>query len=205
MIIEPLPDTRRTRRNLSHLVAAAEHLRAVDQLARELMPCPHLPTLPPTGASATSVDDFNVAVDHLGSVIRFTPDCSCRHGADRELRAHYEIAVKLWDHTYADAIFRARCSHRRARRRLLAHVGRLHRYRAAFERLAHHHRELASLDQLDALDLAEDHRRDGEEAAAGRMRVACWVCDGEFYVPSDDDGDAEGRHNCGSTNCRDAY
>lgn len=205
MILEPLPDIRRTQRNVPLLVAAAEHLRAVDQIARELMPCPHLPPLPPAGATVASVDDFNVAVDHLGSAIRFTSGCSCRHEADRQLRAHYEIAVKLWDHTYADAVFRARYRRRRARRCLLGHVGRLHRYRAAFEQLAQQQRELAGLDELDALELAEEHRHDAEEAAAGRTRVACWVCDGEFYAPSDDDGDAEGRHNCGSTNCRDAY
>lgn len=201
MILEPLSDTRRTRRNLPLLVAAAEHLRAVDQLARELMPCTHLPILPPTGASAASVDDFNVAVDHLGSAIRFTPGCSCRDEADRQLRVHYEIAVKLWDQTYADAVFRARYSHRWARRCLLAHVGRLHRYRSAFEQLAHHHRERVEEDRRDA----EEHRRDAEQAAVGQTRVACWVCDGEFYVPSDDAGDPQGRHNCGFPACVNAY
>lgn len=201
MITEPLPDTRRTRRNLPHLVAAAEHLRAVDQLARELMPCPHLPSLPPANASAASVDDFNVAVDHLGSAIRFTPDCTCRHEADRQLRAHYEIAVKLWDHTYADAVFRARYSHRRARRCLLGHVGRLHRYCAAFEQLARDYRTRVEDDRIADEFFAEEIRREAYETAAGRKCVGCWVCGGEFYVPNDDAGDWKGRYNCESANC----
>lgn len=144
MIIEPLPDTRHTRHNLPHLVAAAEHLRAVDHLARELMPCEHLPILPPTGASLTAVDDLNVAIDYLGSALRYTSGCTCRVGANRHLRSAYEIAVNLWDHAYAEAVFRAHHSGRRARRSLPRHVERLRRHRAAFEQLAHAHRAFAA-------------------------------------------------------------
>lgn len=205
MITEPLPDTRHTRRTLPYLITAAEHLRAVDQLARELMPCAHLPILPPTGTSVTSIDDLNVAVHHLSSALRFTAGCTCRHDADRHLRTHYEIAVDLWGHAYTEAVFRSRYSRRRARRSLPQHAERLRRYRDAFEQLAQYEREQATLDQIEALDLAEEARRDAEAAAAGRKRVGCWVCDGEFYVPTDDAGDLEGRHNCGSAACVNAY
>lgn len=152
MITEPLPDTRHTRRTLPHLITAAEHLRAVDQLARELMPCEHLPTLPPTGTSVTSVDDLNVAVHHLACALRFTAECTCRHGADRHLRAQYEIAVDLWGHAYTEAVFRSRYSQRRARRSLPQHAERLRRHRANFEQLAFAHRLYAA----EAVELVTD-------------------------------------------------
>ncbi|HTJ68178.1 MAG TPA: hypothetical protein VL551_11665 [Actinospica sp.] len=136
MILEPLPDTRRARRTLPHLLTAAEHLRVIDQLARELMPCGHLPILPPTGQSATSVDDLNVAVHYLGTALRFTAGCTCRLDANRQLRTAHEIAVDLWGHTYTEAIFRVRYSRRRARRSLARHAERLRRHRASFELLA---------------------------------------------------------------------
>jgi len=139
MITDPLPDTCHTRRSLPHLITAAEHLRAVDQLARELMPCAHLPILPPTGESVTSVDDLNLAVHHLGSALRFTADCTCRRSADRELRAQYEIAVELWGHAYTEAVYRSRYSRRLARRSLPQHAERLRRHRARFEQLAFAH------------------------------------------------------------------
>ncbi len=147
MITDPLPDTRHTRHtrhNLPHLITAAEHLRAVDQLARELMPCAHLPILPPTGQSVTSVDDLNVAVNHLGSALRFTAECTCRHGANRQLRAQYEIAVDLWGRAYTEAVYRSRYSRRLARRSLPQHAERLRRQRAAFEQLAFAHQTLAA-------------------------------------------------------------
>ena len=144
MITDPLPDTRHTRRNLPHLITAAEHLRAVDQLARELMPCPHLPILPPTGQSVTSVDDLAVAVSHLGSALRFTAECTCRHGANRQLRDQYEIAVDLWGRAYTEAVLRSIYSPRKARRSLPQHAERLRRHRAAFEQLAFAHRAFAA-------------------------------------------------------------
>ncbi|HTJ71354.1 MAG TPA: hypothetical protein VL551_27685 [Actinospica sp.] len=143
-MIDTLPDTRHTRRTLPHLITAAEHLRAVDQLARELMPCEHLPILPPTGQSVTSVDDLNVAVHHLASALRFTAECTCRHGANRQLRAQYEIAVDLWGHAYSEAVYRSRYSRRLARRSLPQHAERLRRHRAAFEQLAFAHRTFAA-------------------------------------------------------------
>lgn len=144
MILEPLPDTRHTRRNLPHLITAAEHLRAVDQLARQLMPCAHLPILPPTGQSVTSVDDLNVAVHHLASALRFTAECTCRHGTNRQLRAQYEMAVDLWGHAYTEAVYRSRYSRRLARHSLSQHAERLRRHRAAFEQLAFAHRTFAT-------------------------------------------------------------
>ena len=205
MILEPLPDTRHTRRNLPHLIAAAGHLRVVDQLARELMPCEHLPIIPPTGESVTSVDDLNVAVHHLGSALRFTVGCTCRHGANSQLRSAYEIAVTLWDYAYAEAVFRAHHSGRRARRSLPQHTERLRRHRARFEQLADEHRAMLELDDAWTREVAEQTRRDAEQVAAGYKPVACWVCDGGFYAPHDDAGDRRGRYNCGSVNCASAY
>jgi hypothetical protein len=148
MILEPLPDTRRTRRNLPHLIAAAEHLRAVDQLARELMPCEHLPLLPPTGESLVSLDDLHVAADHLGAAVTYASRCQCRTGAPQQLRTAHEIAFTLWDRTYNEAVFQY--SRRRDRRRIPRHVERLRRHRAAFEQLAFAHQAGASA-AFDAL------------------------------------------------------
>lgn len=134
MILEPLPDTRRTRRNLPHLIAAAEHLRAVDQLARELMPCAHLPLLPPTGDSLSSLDDLHVAADHLGTEIKFTSRCQCRTDAPQQLRAAHEIAFTLWDRAYNEAVFPF--SRHRDRHHVAKHVERLRRHRATFEQTA---------------------------------------------------------------------
>lgn len=138
MILEPLPDTRRTRRDLPHLIAAAEHLRAVDLLARELMPCEHLPLLPPTGDSLISLDDLHVAADHLGAAVTYAARCQCRTGAPRQLRTAHEITFTLWDRTYNEAVFRL--SRRRDRRRIPSHVERLRRHRASFEQIAFAHR-----------------------------------------------------------------
>jgi hypothetical protein len=158
MILEPLPDTRHTRRNVPYLVAAAGHLRAVDLLARELMPCEHLPTMPPTGESAASVDDLNVAVHHLGSALRFTAGCTCRDGANRQLRSPSEIAVTLWDYAYAEAVFRAHYSGRRARCSLPQHTERLRRHRARFEQLADEHRAMVGPDEAWTCEVAERTR-----------------------------------------------
>ncbi|HEV2634542.1 MAG TPA: hypothetical protein VGX23_05315 [Actinocrinis sp.] len=203
MILEPLPDTRRTRRNLPHLVAAAEHLRAVDQVARELFPCDHLPLLLPTGRSQTSLDDLHVAADHLGTELKFTSRCQCRTGAPRQLRAAHEIAFTLWDRTYNEAVFQY--SWRRDRRRLARHTERLRRHRANFEYLAREYCDRVEEDRIADEYFAEKMRRDADETAAGRKCVGCWVCGGEFYVPNDDAGDLEGRHNCGSANCGGSY
>lgn len=134
MILEPLPDTRRTRRNLPHLIAAAEHLRAVDQLAHELMPCAHLPLLPPTGDSLISLDDLHVAADHLGTEVKFTSRCQCRTDAPRQLRTAHEIAFTLWDRAYNETVFQF--SRRRDRDRVAQHVERLRRHRTTFEQTA---------------------------------------------------------------------
>ena len=201
MITDPLPDTRHTRRNLPHLLTAAEHLHAVDQLARELMPCEHLPILPPTGQSVNSVDDLNVVAQHLGSALRFIADCTCRRDADPQLRAQYEIAVELFGRAYAEAVFRSRYSRRRARRSLPQHAERLRRHRVRFEQLAGDRRSMLELAEVWNREVAEQERRDAEEAAAGRKLVGCWVCGGEFYVPSDDSGDPRERYNCRSANC----
>jgi hypothetical protein len=203
MILEPLPDTRRTRRNLPHLIAAAEHLRAVDLLARELVPCDHLTLLPPTGDSPTSLDDLHVAADHLGTEVKFTSRCQCRTSVPLPLRAAHEIAFTLWDRTYNEAVFQY--SRRHDRRRVARHVERLGRHRAKFEQLAREYRERVEEDRIADEFFAEEARRDAYETAAGRKCVGCWVCGGEFYVPNDDAGDREGRHNCLSANCAPAY
>jgi len=66
-------------------------------------------------------------------------------------------------------------------------------------------REYAAMDEAEARERAELLARDESEAAAGRRRVGCWVCDGEFYVPADDPGDYRGRFNCESPNCAPAF
>lgn len=140
MLTSPLADAKHARRCLPHLIAAAEHLRAVDQLARELMPCEHLPILPPTGDSPASIDDLNVAADQLESALAYTAGCTCRADASRQLVAAYKVIVKLWGQVYSEAAFRAKYCKRGARRTLPAHVERLRRHRAAFEQLAFTHR-----------------------------------------------------------------
>jgi hypothetical protein len=151
MILEPLPDTRRTRRDLPHLVAAAEHLRAVDLLARELMPCEHLPLLPPTGDSLISLDDLHVAADHLCAAVTYASRCQCRTSAPQQLRTAHEIAFTLWDRTYNEAVFQF--SRRGDRHRIPNHVERLRRHRAAFEQLAFAHQAgvCAAFDTLTQL------------------------------------------------------
>lgn len=201
MILDPLPDTRHTRANLPHLIAVAEHLRAVDQLAREVMPCEHLPILPPTGESPTALDDFNVMADHLGKAVRYHFRCTCRVGADPQLLAAHELAYTLWDHAYAETLFRATYRTRRAQRRMPLHVERLRRHRARFEQLAREHRATVELDQAWAREVDDEARRDAEQAKAGRKRVCCLVCAGEFFVANDYAGDPQGRYNCGSANC----
>lgn len=151
MTIEPLPDTRHTRRHLPQLIVAAEHLHAVDQLARELMPCAHLPILPPTGDSTASVDDLNVVVDQLESALRFMPGCTCRTGTSRQLLGAYQNVVRLWGNAYAESAFSACYPGRRARRNLPTHVERLRRHRFAFEQLAFAHRTAA--EAFSALNL----------------------------------------------------
>jgi hypothetical protein len=205
VILDPLPDTKRTRANLPHLIAAAEHLRAVDQLAREVMPCEHLPMLPPTGKTATALDDFNVMADHLGKAVRYNSRCTCRAGADPQLLAAHELAYTLWDHAYAETVFRATYRTRRAQRRMPLHVERLRRHRARFEHAARDHRASLEEDRTWVREITEQTRRDAEQAAAARKGVCCWVCGGDFYVPNDDPGDARGRYNCGSANCINAY
>lgn len=43
----------------------------------------------------------------------------------------------------------------------------------------------AELTRIAAADLAEQQQRDQAEAAVGRKRVACKWCDGEWYVPAE--------------------
>lgn len=144
MILDPLPDTKHTRSNLPHLLAVAEHLRAVDQLAREVLPCEHLPILPPTGETATALDDFNVMADHIGKAVRYTFRCTCRVDANPQLLAAHELAFTLWDHAYAETLFRANYRTRRTQRRMPLHVERLRRHRANFEQLVTAHQAGAS-------------------------------------------------------------
>lgn len=151
MILDPLPDTRHTRANLPHLIAAAEHLRAVDQLAGDVMPCEHLPLLPPTGDTTTALDDFNVVADHIGKAVHFGSRCTCRLGANPQLLAAHELAYTLWDHAYAETLFRANYRTRRTQRRMPLHVERLRRHRARFEQLVTAHRAAAST-AFDALN-----------------------------------------------------
>jgi hypothetical protein len=151
VILDPLPDTKHTRRNLPHLIAVAEHLRAVDKLAREVMPCEHLPILPPTGETATALDDFNVLADHIGKAVRYSSRCTCRLGATAQLLAAHELAYTLWDHAYAETLFRANYRTRRTQRRMPLHVERLRRHRANFEQLVTAHQAGANT-AFDALN-----------------------------------------------------
>lgn len=139
MILDPLPDTKHTRSNLPHLIAVAEHLRAVDELARDVMPCEHLPILPPTGETPAALDDFNVMADHIGKAVRYGSHCACRLGANPQLLAAHELAYTLWDHAYAETLLRANYRTRRTRRRMPLHVERLRRRRASFEQLVTAH------------------------------------------------------------------
>lgn len=150
MILDPLPDTKHTRRNLPHLIAVAEHLRAIDQLAREVMPCEHLPILPPTGDTPSALDDFNVMADHIGRAVRLRIGCTCRTTANPQLLAAHELAFTLWDHAYAETLFRANYRTRRTQRRMPLHVERLRRHRANFEQVVAAHRAGANA-ALDAL------------------------------------------------------
>jgi len=149
MILDPLPDTRRARRVLPPLIAAAEHLRAVDHLARELMPCDHLPLLPPAGVTPDALDDLNIMADHLAMVLR-VPRCSCRATANRQLVAGHQLAYTLWDRAYTEATYYTAYRNRETRRRLPAHVERLRRHRASFEQLVTAYRTLTA-DALETL------------------------------------------------------
>lgn len=167
------------------------------------MPCEHLPLLPPIGDSLTALDDLHVAADHLGTEVRFALRCQCRAAAPRQLRTAHEIAFTLWDRTYNEAVFQA--SRLRRRGRVAQHTERLRRHRATFEQLTFAHRAALLEERAWVREVAEQARRYAEQAAAGRKRVCCWVCDDEFYVPNDDPGDARGRYNCDSANCINAY
>ncbi|HEV2347021.1 MAG TPA: hypothetical protein VGS97_23165 [Actinocrinis sp.] len=153
MILDPLPDTKHTRHNLPDLIAVAGHLRAVDQLARDVMPCEHLPILPPTGETPTALDDFNAMADYIAKAVRYSSRCTCRLGANPQLLAAHELAYTLWEHAYAETLFRANYRTRRTQRRMPLHVERLRRHRATFEQLvtAHQAGASAAFDALNRL------------------------------------------------------
>lgn len=201
MILDPLPDTKYTRTNLPHLIAAAEHLRAIDQLARDVLSCEHLPILPPVGGTPTALDDFNIVADHIGKAMRYPSACTCRVGVNPHLLAAHELAYTLWDHAYAETLFRANRRTRRAHRRMPLHVDRLRRHGRRFEELARNHRFMVELDEAWAREIADEARRDAEQAKAGRKRVCCTICAGEFFVSNGNAGDIQGKYFCGSVNC----
>lgn len=144
MFLDPLPDTKHTRRNLPYLIAAAEHLRAIDQLAREVIPCPHLPNLPPSGETLAAIDDFNVMADQVGKDVRYRSACGCHVAAHPRLLASRELAFTLWSSAYTETLFRANYRTHRSRRSMPLHVERLRRHRATFEQLVTGYRAGAS-------------------------------------------------------------